>query len=76
MAITPVNHSALTGIERGMQGLQKNAAQIASAGTTTSPGEIAKPLVNNLQSSHQIEASVKVLQAQGDTLGALLDVLA
>ncbi|ACL71960.1 hypothetical protein [Thioalkalivibrio sulfidiphilus] len=78
MAITPAAGFALNGIQRGMEGLQRNAADIASADrlngeATTS---VVEPLVGQIQNSTQIEASVKVLQAENRMLGALLDVKA
>jgi hypothetical protein len=78
MAITPAAGFALNGIQRSMEGLQLNAADIASADrlngeATTS---VAEPLVGQIQNTTQIEASVKVLQAENRMLGALLDVKA
>ncbi|HSP00190.1 MAG TPA: hypothetical protein VLN90_01880 [Thioalkalivibrio sp.] len=78
MAITPASGFALNGIQRGMDGLQRNAADIASAdrlnGTETR--SIVEPLVGQIQNATQVEASVKVLKTENDMLGALLDVKA
>jgi len=78
MAITPASGLALNGIQRGMEGLQRNAADIASAdrlnGTETR--SIVEPLVGQIQNAAQVEASVKVLKTENDMLGALLDVKA
>lgn len=78
MAITPASGFALNGIQRGMEGLQRNAADIASAdrlnGTETR--SVAEPLVGQIQNAAQVEASVKVLKTENDMLGALLDVKA
>jgi hypothetical protein len=78
MAITPAGTSALTGIQRGMDGLQRTAAAIASTermnGSVT--GGVAEPLVEQIQHAAQVEASVKVLQTENRMLGSLLDVKA
>ena len=78
MAITPASGQALAGIQRGMQGLERNAAEIASADRMN--GEpvhgVAEPLVEQIQNAAQVEASVKVLKTENDMLGSLLDVKA
>ena len=83
--ITPTANNALLGIQRGMNGLRENAAEIASAGnfnrpepgTATNPvRDIAEPLVESRQNARQVEASVKVLEAENQAIGTLLDVKA
>ncbi len=78
MTISPVSQNALLGIERGMNGLERNAAEIASADQMNGEAkrDVAAPLVESLQNTAQVESAVKVLQAEGRMLGALLDVKA
>ena len=79
MAIDAMN-SGLTGIHRGMQGMQKNAEEIVAATTPTAQndgaGSIEKPAVEMLANQQQVEASAKVVKAQDDMIGTLLDEMA
>ena len=83
--ISPIAGNALAGIQRGMDGLRENAAEIASADRMNAPtaGEpvdtvrdVAQPLVESRQNARQVEASVKVLEAENQAIGSLLDVKA
>lgn len=80
MAITPAGTSALTGIQRGLDGLQRTAAEIASTGRMNGSGSgtgvAAEALVAQIQHAHQVEASVRVLETENRMLGSLLDVKA
>lgn len=78
MAISPTSGNALNGINRGLEGLRQNAAEIAGANKTRtdSPSDLAEPLVGTLQNTSQVEASVKVLSAENRIIGTLLDVVA
>ncbi len=75
MAVTPVSSSALQGIQNGMDGIRRNAAEIASADQLNGVAErpLAQPLVENIGYELQTQASVKVLQTEDRILGALLD---
>jgi flagellar hook-associated protein FlgK len=76
MAIDAMS-SGMAGIHRGMQGLQKNAQEIVSATTNREgPGSLEKPAVEMLSNQQQVEASSKVVKAQDDMLGSLLDEMA
>ena len=70
--------TALTGIQKGMNELQKNASEIA--GKSTMEGQNAKPLIESLvdlkANVQQVEASVKVVQASDEIIGTLLDIKA
>ncbi len=78
MAISPTSSNALNGINRGLEGLRQNAAEIAGANKTRneSPADLAEPLVGTLQNTSQVQASVKVLSAENRLIGTLLDVVA
>ena len=69
--------SGLLGIQKGLAGLNKNAAKIASAGQMNSQNlsELVEPLVNLKINQLQIEASAKVVQTSNDTIGSLLDIM-
>ena len=78
MPITPASGHALNGIQRGMEGLQRSAVEIASADRMNGEDvrSVAEPLVEQIQHATQVEASVKVLKTENDMLGSLLDVKA
>ena len=67
--------SAVSGIQSGMQGLERNADETAKA----SIGEgrnITDPLVESRINQLQVEANAKVVKTVDDALGSLLDVMA
>ena len=77
MAITPITGTALQGIQRGMQGLRRNAAEIASpgqAGTTFPTKDAVRALVELHQNAHQATASLTVFKAADQMIGSLLDI--
>lgn len=79
--ISPAAGNALLGIQRGMDGLRENAAEIASADrlngqTENGVRDVAEPLVESRQNARQVEASAKVLEAENQAIGSLLDVKA
>ncbi len=66
---------AITGIQRGLNGAQTHAAQIASADqfNSHSPSGLVDPLVGLQQDKLQVQASTRVLQAVDDMIGSLFD---
>lgn len=82
--MSPITQSGLIGIQKGMQGMQKAAGEIASAKhfNLQNPEESAsgKTLVESIvemkASSHQVQASAKVVKAADEMIGSILDVLA
>jgi hypothetical protein len=66
------------GIYNGLDNLKHDAHEIASASAKggEDTADLAKSLVDLNTDRHQIEASVKVVQAVDETLGTLLDVTA
>jgi hypothetical protein len=70
--------NALYGIQKGLSGIDKNAAKIASADAFNSqnPVDFAQPLVELQSNRLQIEVSAKVMTAIDETIGSLLDVVA
>jgi len=69
-------NSALTGIQKGMSGIRKSAADIASASTLEngfSTEDIARSAVNLKENELLVKASVKVLKTVDETIGSLFD---
>lgn len=73
MQINSAFGSALLGIQKGMQGLDRNAAEIASAGQMEGERSPAGPLVESKVHLTQVESSVEVAKAVDDALGTLFD---
>lgn len=71
-------HHGLTGIQRGLDGFNKNAAEIASAKTfdKENPGDITRPLVNMKINKLQVAAAAEVIRTMDETLGTIIDIMA
>ena len=77
-----ITQTGLIGIQKGMQGMQKAASEIASAShfnpqspeTSAPRKDIVESLVDMKRSSHQVQASVQVIKAGDVVIGSLLDV--
>lgn len=78
MSSIPALSSGVMGIQRGLDGLNRDAAQIASAAQfkNEAPADLAQPLTHLILDKLQVAASAKVVKTAGETLGTLLDVLA
>jgi hypothetical protein len=84
MDIGSLGIGPLQGIQRGFNGLNANAAKIASATQMNGPdtaAPAAKPslervLVGLQQNSQDVQASAKALSVEDKMLGTLLDVMA
>lgn len=76
--ITSASDSALLGIQRGMQGLERVATEVASAGQSngTATRSVAEPLVEQIGHQNQVEGSTKIIKAEDETLGKLIDEMA
>ncbi len=68
----------MLGIQRGMQGASKNAAEIASAEqfSSDSPVSMAESMVELKQNALQVKASAKALEIIMDTVGSIIDTKA
>lgn len=73
MDIKPALASGLAGIQRGMQGLDKNAADIAQASKDTTTTPPVDALVESKVNRLQVEASAKVIETVDEAIGSLLD---
>ncbi len=67
----PALQTGIAGINTGLDGMRRNATEIASG--KTSPADTARALVDLHANQHQAEASVKVVRAADEMLGSLLD---
>ncbi|GAB4288609.1 MAG: hypothetical protein Kow0096_01110 [Thiohalomonadaceae bacterium] len=73
MKITAAFNSALQGIRRGMDGLDRNTAQIASAGQLQGEASPTEPLVESKVNRLQVEASAKAMRTIDEAIGSLFD---
>lgn len=71
-------NSSLQGIQRGMQGLARNAATIASKDFMETQGTegLARVTVEMIENKTQVQASAKALQIIQETIGTILDIKA
>lgn len=76
--ISPINNTALAGIQAGLDAMQESTGQIA--GKSSVEGENTQPLVESLvelkAGSQQVSASVKLLEVTDQLIGSLLDTKA
>ncbi len=73
MEIKSAFGSSLLGIQRGLQGLEKNAAEVAQASKSTEQGVPVNALVEGTVNRLQVEANVDMIQTIDETIGSLLD---
>lgn len=71
-------HYGMLGIDRGLDGMRRSAAQIASADQMNGerPAELAGPLVELQANSIQVQASTQVVKAVDEIVGTLFDDMA
>lgn len=73
MTISGLFGSALLGIQRGMNGLNRDAAQLASAKAMNGQGPTVEPLVDSKVNRLQLEASAKAAQTIDQAIGSLFN---
>ncbi len=71
----PALQTGIAGINNGLDGLRRNASEIARA-TSGDGTDSARALVDLRADQRQVEASVRVVKAADEMLGSLLDVQA
>ena len=79
MNVSSAMSSGLLGINRGIDGVQKAASDIAGAGKTATPEEATGRDVNEalgdlVVEKNAVAASTKVVQSAEETLGTLINV--
>jgi hypothetical protein len=75
MEINSAFANAVNGIQRGMQGLERNADEVAKA-SKGDGANIVEPLVESRINSLQAEASARMIKTVDESIGSLLDELA
>ncbi|MCW8955527.1 MAG: hypothetical protein OQL09_01490 [Gammaproteobacteria bacterium] len=79
MGVLSVQSSAMLGIQRGLDGLRKDASEIASADQLNSAGQetdLEGAIVGLNQNKVQVQASAKVVSALDEVVGSLIDTRA
>lgn len=79
MGVLSVQNEAVQGIQRGLEGMRRNASQIASADQLNRAGQetdLAGSLVEMQQNKAQVQASAEVVSAMDEVLGTLIDIRA
>jgi hypothetical protein len=73
--VTSILGSGVAGIQRGIEGLRKDAQAIASANVKQDDGgvaDLAAPLVDLKVNLHQVQASARVIETVDEILTFLL----
>lgn len=79
MGVLSIQNEAIQGIQRGLDGLRKNASEIASADQLNKAGQntnLEGALVGLMQNKIQVQASAKVVSAVDDVIGSIIDTRA
>ena len=79
MGVLSVQNEALQGINRGLEGMRKNASEIASADQLNKTGQetdLIESLVGLQQNKIQVQASAKVVSAVDEVVGTIIDIRA
>lgn len=74
-----IQATAVQGIQQGLDGIRKNASEIASADQLNRAGnetDVVGSLVELQQNKVQVQASAKVVSALDEVLGTLIDTRA
>jgi len=79
MGVLSVQSSAMLGIQRGLDGMRKDASEIASADQLNNAGQgsdLEGAIVGLNQNKVQVQASAKVVSALDEMVGTLVDTRA
>ena len=73
-----VGQAGWMGMQRGLEGVRQNAAEIAGVKQLegTAERDISAPLVEQTENLRQVEGSAKVLQSSTEALDHLIDIVA
>lgn len=72
--IPPAYQSGLSGIQTGLQNLNKNSATLASTDALKADADAVTPLTELMKSEQQVETSAKILEASNAMMGSILDI--
>lgn len=79
MGVLSVQSEAVQGIQRGLDGMRKNASETASADQLNKAGKdtsLVGSLVELEQNKMQAQASAKVVSVVDEVLGSIIDLRA
>jgi len=79
MSVLSVQSEAVLGMQRGLDGMRRNASEIASADQLNRAGQdtdLEGALVGMQQNKAQVQASAKVVSAMDEVLGTIIDIRA
>ena len=79
MGVLSVQNEALQGIQRGLDGVRRNATEIASADQLNNAGQetdLVNSLVELQENKTQVQASAKVVSAVDEVIGSIIDIRA
>ncbi len=77
MGVLSVQNEAIQGIQRGLDGLRRNAQEIASADQLNNAGQetdLEGALLGLQESKTQVQASAKVVSAVDEMIGSIIDL--
>lgn len=72
MKVDNAMSTAVNGIKRGLDGLERNADEVARA-SKGDGSDVATPLVESKMNQRQVEANVAMVKTMDEVLGTLLD---
>lgn len=75
--VSSINATSANGIQKNMEGLQREAANVARAGTEPelNTKDVAKSIVKAKQHLRGVEASARVIEVTDRAVGHLIDVV-
>ena len=78
MSVSININSGLTGMQKGLDGIEKTASQIASKDTLEGADtkSMAEAIIDLIVSKRQVEASAQVAKSTDDAIESLLDIKA
>ncbi len=68
-----ITATAQTGIQQGLNGIKKNASQLASKAAMEGKADMITPVVEMKVNKYQVLASGKVIETVDNVLGTLLN---
>ncbi len=77
MGVLSVQNEAIQGIQRGLDGLRRNASEIASADQLNQAGQetdLVGALVGLSQNKNQVQANARVVSAVDEMIGTIIDI--
>jgi hypothetical protein len=72
MKVDNAMNTAVNGIKRGLDGLERNADEVARA-SKGDGSDMVTPLVESKINQRQVEANVAMVKTMDEVLGTLLD---